>query len=150
MKTLLLLAAGKAKGTLPVFLNDTNTFLYAAICALGFLLLAIVISSLIKFEPGNNPKDPQKRRICFWVLGVLATILVFVLLFVVFMQPSVEVLKSGELGKFTDADLITYSKNLKHYEKMAGIATGACFVLYVLLGFILSKIFKTKKIGNWF
>ena len=39
---------------------------------------------------------------------------------------------------------------MAHYTMMAGIATGVCFVVYILLGFILSKIFKNKKIGNWF
>jgi hypothetical protein len=30
------------------------------------------------------------------------------------------------------------------------IATAVGFVVYVLLGFILSKIFKNGKLGNWF
>jgi len=30
------------------------------------------------------------------------------------------------------------------------IATGVGFVVYVLLGFILSRMFKNGKLGNWF
>lgn len=139
MKMLLLLEAA-----LPKVPTTVNTFVIAVVCALFFLLLAILISSLIKYEPGSNPKDPKKRRIWFWILGVLAVILAFVLLFVVFMPPV------HPVGKFNPNQLATYEDQCSHYTMMAGIATGTCFVVYVVLGLILSKIFKTKKIGDWF
>lgn len=145
MKTLLLLLAKRT--TIPTVPTDINMFVVAIVCALGFLLLAMLVASLIKFEPGSNPKDPQKRKLWFWILGVLATILAFVLLFFVIPVP----VEAVDWDQIVDVSAKRRYENLMaHYTMMAGIATGACFVVYILLGFILSKIFKNKKIGNWF
>lgn len=144
MKTLMLLAAKMT--TIPRVLPDINMFVVAIVCALGFLLLAILISRLIKYEAGSNPKDPRKRRLWFWILGVLAVILAFVLLFFVIPVP----VEAIDWTKFTPKQKQEYDTLMAHYTMMAGIATGTCFVVYVVLGLILSKIFKTKKIGDWF
>lgn len=145
MKMLLLLAAAK-RSTIPAVFSDINMFITAIVCALAFLLLAILISSLIKFEPGSNPKDPMKRRVWFWILGIVAVIVTFVLLFFV-IPVSVDAI---DWTNFTPGERQNYVNKMAHYTMMAGIATGTCFVVYVVLGFILSKIFKHKKIGNWF
>jgi amino acid transporter len=145
MNALILLAAGKMT-TIPKVFGDVNMFVTAAVCAVGFLLLAILISSLIKYEPGSNPKDPRKRRLWFWILGVLAVILVFVLLFFVIPVP----VDAIDWTNFTPGEQKKYADAMAHYMMMAGIATGTCFVVYVVLGLILSKVFKNKKIGDWF
>lgn len=130
-------------------LDTMSIYLIGVVAALAFLLIAILVANLIKFEPGTNPKDPQKRRIWFWILGVLAVITTFVLLYFVFMPASVEELK--ELGILKrPGDIDAYTDKLNIYNKNFPIATGVSFVLYVVLGFILSKVFKSKKIGNWF
>jgi hypothetical protein len=36
------------------------------------------------------------------------------------------------------------------YTTAISIGAGVAFVLYLILGFILSKVFKHGKIGNWF
>ena len=145
MKTLVLLLAKRT--TIPTVPTDINMFVVAIVCALGFLLLAMLVASLIKFEPGSNPKDPQKRKLWFWILGVLATILAFVLLFFVIPVP----VEAVDWDQIVDVSAKRRYENLMaHYTMMVGIATGVCFVVYILLGFILSKIFKNKKIGNWF
>ena len=131
----------------PTLPTTVNMIVTAIVCGLAFLLIAILVANLIKFEPGNNPKDPMKRRIWFWVLGILALITTFVLLFFVFPVP-VEAVDWEAVG---DAAAQKRYKNLlAKYQMWAGISTGISFVFYVLVGFILSKIFKTKKIGNWF
>lgn len=144
MKTLMLLAAQVT--SIPKVLPDINMFVAAIVCALGFLLLAILISSLIKYEPGSNPKDPKKRRMWFWVLGVLAVVLAFVLLFFVIPVP----VEAIDWTNYTPKQRKDYENLMAHYTMMAGIATGTCFVIYVVLGLILSKVFKNKKIGDWF
>lgn len=145
MKTLFLLLAKRT--TIPTVPTDINMFVVAIVCALGFLLLAMLVANLIKFEPGSNPQDPQKRKLWFWILGVLATILAFVLLFFVIPVP----VEAVDWDQIVDVSAKRRYENLMaHYTMMAGIATGVCFVVYILLGFILSKIFKNKKIGNWF
>lgn len=117
--------------------------------ALVFLLLAMLVANMIKFEPGANPKDPQKRRLWFWVLGILATVLTFVLLFFVFNPDSTPTIVNG-LPKIPQAQKADFKERYERYMLMAGVSTGITLVLYVLLGFVLSKIFKNKKIGNWF
>ena len=42
------------------------TLIPAVAVALAILLLAAIISILIQFEGGINPKDDNKRRIVFW------------------------------------------------------------------------------------
>lgn len=130
-------------------LDTMSIYLIGVVAAVAFLLIAILVANLIKFEPGSHPKDPQKRRIWFWILGVLAVITTFVLLYFVFMPASAESLKEVGLLKKT-ADFDAYKLKFNTYNKNFPIATGVCFVVYVVIGFILSKVFKSKKIGNWF
>ena len=49
-----------------------EVYIAGAAIAILFLLLAILFSNSIAFEPGVNPKDPRKRRITFYVLGVFS------------------------------------------------------------------------------
>lgn len=146
MKTMLILLAAK-RTTVPTVFGDINMFIVAVVCALAFLLIAMLVASLIKYEAGSNPKDPQKRRLWFWILGILALVLTFVLLFFVIPVP----VDAIDWDQILDASARRkYENQMAHYTMMAGIATGVSFVLYVVLGFVLSKIFKSKKIGDWF
>ena len=135
--------------TIPSVQPDLTVILVGVLSALVFLLLAMLVANMIKFEPGSNPRDPQKRKLWFWVLGVLATVLAFVLLYFVF-SPETTPNVVNNMPKVTPAQKAAFKKAYDHYMLMAGISAGITFVLYVLLGFVLSKIFKTKKIGNWF
>ena len=101
------------------------------VCALASLLIAAIISNSIKFEGGANPKDPGKRKMWFWVWAVLNPILGFGL---------------GLLMKPATKSPIEADKYMKGLFMGIGIA----FVLYILLGFVLSKVFKNGKLGNWF
>jgi len=46
---------------------DIQTYIFAAVASLLFLLIAAAIASMIKFEGGSKPSDPGKRRLWFWV-----------------------------------------------------------------------------------
>ena len=50
------------------------TLIPAVAVALAILLLAAIISILIQFEGGINPKDDNKRRIVFWVFAILGSL----------------------------------------------------------------------------
>lgn len=107
-------------------------YVFAVVAALLFILISAIISNSIKYEGGSNPKDPRKRKVWFWILGIISP---FAHLFsgvVTFYYP--------ENNEYAKSQLIF------------AIAMGAAitFVLYVVLGFILSKIFKNGKLGNWF
>jgi sulfoxide reductase heme-binding subunit YedZ len=107
-----------------------TAYVITIVCALVSLLIAAIISNLIAYEGGANPKDPGKRRMWFWIWSVLNPIFGF--LIGVLMKP---VKNQMEVGKYMSALFI-------------GIGIG--FVVYIILGFVLSKMFKNGKLGNWF
>lgn len=129
--------------------SDITIFLVGVVVALVFLLMAIVVSNAIYNESGTNHKDIRKRRMWFWIFGVFTLIIAFVLLYFVFQPDSVVDLKNAGVNMLP-TEKNAYELSCSHYSKMCPIATVVSFVLYVTLGFIISKMFKTKKVGNWF
>ena len=115
-------------------MNDqsVSAYIIAVVIALFFLLIAAVISNLIQFEGGSNPKDKRKRKTWFWVLGSITPIVIFLYGFII-VRP--DILVPSMRDKYTTA---------------ISIGAGIAFVLYLVLGFVLSKVFKHGKIGNWF
>ncbi|MEI8048737.1 MAG: hypothetical protein WCI92_15250 [Bacteroidota bacterium] len=111
-------------------MESITAYIVAGVVALCFLLIAALISTAIKFEGGSNPKDPKKRKMWFWIFAILTPIVNFILGYFVFMP----------VGKVAQNKFII----------ALSIATGLAFILYVLLGLILSKMFKNGKLGNWF
>lgn len=109
---------------------NMTTYIFAAIFALAFLLVAAVISNLIKYGRGND-KDVMKRKLVFWVMGVLGFISLFLYNFFL-VSPTI---KSNLQGKFGTTNII---------------ACVIVFVTYVILGLVISKIMKRGKLGNWF
>jgi methionine sulfoxide reductase heme-binding subunit len=65
----------------------------------------------------------------FWIFAILTPIINFILGYFVFMP----------IGKVAQNKFIV----------ALSIATGIAFVLYILLGFIISKMFKNRKLGDW-
>tara|TARA_B110000285_G_C15004563_1_gene553144 strand:+ start:111 stop:446 length:336 start_codon:yes stop_codon:yes gene_type:complete len=110
-----------------------TTIISAIIAAAIAILLAAVVSASIKFEGGSNPKDPAKRRIVFWIFAVINPVVAYALMAFAFMPSK-------------NADIVKYDE----YNDSIMIAIGAGFVAYILIGFILSKLFKHGKLGHWF
>lgn len=113
-------------------MESTTAYIISLITALIFLLLAAIIANAIKFEGGSNPKDPQSRRSWFWILAIL--------------NPAVAYLSGYFIFKPEDVNRMV----LNNYVTALSIGTAIGFVLYILLGFILSKVFANGKIGHWF
>jgi sulfoxide reductase heme-binding subunit YedZ len=109
-----------------------HVYIFAVLFSIVFLIVAAVISNAIKYEGGANPKDPGKRKMWFWVMGVLGTFTNFLFGFFNYYYP--------EGSNFAKNKLII----------AIGIATLISFVIYIMLGFVLSKFFKNGKLGNWF
>ncbi|MBK7383846.1 MAG: hypothetical protein IPI81_11040 [Flavobacteriales bacterium] len=105
-------------------------YIFTIIVSLVFLLIAALVANMIKFEGGANPKDAKKRRMWFWVLGILAPAVAFT------------------VGFF----LLAPTKKVEYDNFMSAlpIGTGIGFALYVVLGFVFSRMFKHGKMGNWF
>lgn len=107
-----------------------TTYFISGIVAALFLLVAALIAQIIKYEGGANPTDPMRRRIWFWIIGVInPAVFYFLAAFVI--APS-------------------NKKALEQWNDALPIATIAGFGIYLILGFILSKVFKNGKLGNWF
>jgi len=112
-------------------MQSVSAYIISIGIAFIFLLLAAFISTSIKFEGGSRPKDAQRRRTWFWVLALLNPIVTFLLGYYVF-KPS--------------ANIMIVNK----YIAALGIGTAIGFFVYMIAGFILSKLFKNGKLGHWF
>lgn len=112
--------------------STVSAYVIGIIVSVVLLIVAAFVSNLIAYQPGNNPTDPRTRRIWFWLLGVLVPVVS--LLFSYFIQYS---------------NLRVPSQKSQYMTAMC-IAAVVGFVIYLVLGFILSKIFKNGKLGNWF
>jgi methionine sulfoxide reductase heme-binding subunit len=107
-----------------------STYILSIIFAAAVLLLAALVSNAIKFEGGANPKDPGKRKMWFWIFAVLNPIIFYSIAAFV-MIPS-------------------NKKESVQWMDSLPIATIVGFVVYIILGFVMAKMFKHGKIGNWF
>jgi len=112
-------------------MESTSAYIICIITALIFLLLSAVIANAIKYEGGSNPGDPKSRKKWFWLLAALNPIVCFFLGYFVFKP---------------DANMMV----VNNYLNALSIGTAIGFVLYIVLGFVLSKIFANGKIGHWF
>lgn len=107
----------------------TSAYMWALIVMVVCFLLATLVANLILFKP-NDP-GTTARRIWFWVLCVAAGIIGFVINFIIGKSISVPSIQSD-------------------FYMHAGIAAGVSVVIYIVLGFVISKIFPNSKVGTWF
>jgi hypothetical protein len=110
-----------------------NSYITSIISVGLFILIAALISNMIKFEGGANPKDPGKRKMWFWIMAILNPVLFYIL-------------SAFVLAPNPENDQMVYDD----YMASLPIAAGIGFVVYVILGFVFSKVFKNGKLGNWF
>lgn len=110
----------------------TNTYMFAVMTAIVMIGIAILVASMIQFQSGANPKDRMKRKIWFWILAVLTPVIFFLYnLFLVLPN-----IKAGPA--------------MKKFSLHNGLSPVVAFVLFVVFGIVISKLFKRKKVGNWF
>ena len=110
----------------------TNTYMFAVVAAIVMLGLAILVASMIQYQSGANPKDRMKRKMWFWILGILTPIIFYVYNLTLVM-PNI---KAGP----------AMNKFFNH----SALSPVLAFAIFVILGVVVSKIFKRKKVGNWF
>ena len=109
------------------------TFFPAIVVALAILLLAAIISNLIQYEGGINPKDDNKRRLVFWVFAILNPV-VYWLLAYFYLAPDPEESRRA-YNRFVE---------VIPTDMLIGV------ISYIIVGIIASKIFQTGKLGHWF
>jgi len=109
-----------------------NTYIVSVVVAALVIIIAAVVSNSIAYEGGAHPKDPGKRKLWFWVLSILSPILTYV------------------LGVMVAPDQIVDPMGHDEHMKSLPIAAIVALVIYMVIGFILSKAFKNGKLGHWF
>lgn len=107
----------------------TSAYMWAIVIMAVFFLAAVVIANLIVFKP-RNP-GTTSRRVWFWVLCVCSGIVAFVVNYFIGNSIRVPSLQSS-------------------YHMHSAIASGIAIVLYIVIGFIVSKLFANSKVGTWF
>lgn len=103
--------------------------MWSLIVAVAFFLIAAVIANLVLYKP-NNP-GTVTRRIWFWVLCAATGVVGFVINYII-------------------GSAITVPSVQSSYFMHAGIAAGVSVVAYIAVGFIVSKMLPTSKVGTWF
>jgi hypothetical protein len=112
-------------------MESITAYVISGITALVLLLVAALLSTAINYEGGSRPKDAGRRRTWFWVIAVLNPALIFLLGYFIFRP---------------DANVMI----VKRFIHALSIGAACGFAGYIVLGFVLSKIFKNGKIGHWF
>ncbi len=110
-------------------LTVINAWMWSIGITIVLFLINILIANTVMFRP-NNP-GTTTRRIWFWVLAVLSLVISFLINLYI-------------------ANGIEVSAQSRDYLIHAGISALLMFVVYVGLGFVLSKLFPNSKIGTWF
>lgn len=107
-----------------------QVYIYAIVAAVIALLLSIVFSKSVPFRPDFS--DVGKRKSIFWFMSIAAPVLTALLTFLIVY-----------LGLKTSS-----KKNACMLHMCIGLVVS--WVLYVLVGFIVSKSNKQNKLGSWF
>ncbi len=110
----------------------TNTYILSMVFAVAFIGVAYLVANMIAFEGGKNPTDAKTRKVWFYILGVTATIFFFL------------------WNYFYVADLIKGAKGKSDFLIHNALATTLCFAIYLILGFVVAKVFKHSKFGTIF
>ena len=109
-----------------------NAYVISAAVTIVAMLVAIVASNSVAYKPGVSTADVTARRVWFWLMGVLTPVIsLAICYFTLYLEAR---------GK---------AKKMDAMQAMC-IAAAVSFVLYIVVGWVLSKIFNNKKIGTWF
>lgn len=104
-------------------------YTWAAVVLVVFFLIAVFISNAISYRPGGG--DVTQRKIVFWIFCVLTPAVTF----------GINAIIAHDINVPTARD---------SYLAQGAIAAGAAFVLFFLMGVVLSKAFSRSKISSWF
>jgi ABC-type arginine/histidine transport system permease subunit len=108
-----------------------ETYLLAVIVAIIFVGISWIVAKLIKWEGGRDPKDAGKRRAAFFIIWFVAIASFFLYNMVVVSEKVAPNLQS----RFS---MVNY------------LSTLLLAVVYLIVGFILSKLLKSSKYGTIF
>lgn len=104
-------------------------YIWSAVILVIFFVVAMVLAHAVKRDETHT--GAGARRFWFWLFAVLTLALSF--LINLWISHGMEPPHERQL-----------------YINNSIVGAGAAFVLYVAIGFLLSKAFKKSKIGTWF
>ncbi len=110
----------------------SNTYVFAIVIAVIFVAISILISNIIAYEGGKNPRDAIKRRIWFFVIAAVNTIVFFI------------------WNYFFIATKIKGAPAVSKFMTHTFICTGITLLAFIVMGFVLSKLMKKGKYGTIF
>jgi hypothetical protein len=108
-----------------------ETYMFAAIAAVILVGVSWLVANLIKWEGGRDPKDAGKRRAAFFVIWFLGGAAFFL------------------YNMFLVAEKVAPNLQSK-FSRVNYLSTVLVFVVYLLVGFVLSKLMKNSKYGTIF
>lgn len=109
-----------------------SAYVIGIIVCLILLLIASLITNCIPNDISSHPRHNQKRRIVFWICGVMSFILTFAACYLI-------VYNSIRIPSVQNKYMIAMS-----------ISSILSFVIYVALGlFISSSVFKYGNVSSW-
>lgn len=109
-----------------------SAYVIGGVSMLVLLVIAAVIANAIKFQIGDNRTDITKRRVWFWILAVLVPVLTFAITYFA-----------------TYKGLKVPTQKDQYFNAMC-ISAAVFFVVYIILGVVLSLVNKKGKMGDWF
>lgn len=105
-------------------------YIIGAVVSVIILLVSVLIANKIEFQPDTS--DVKSRKTWFWIISILAPVLTFLLGYLlVYMGLKVPSQKTAAMTAML-------------------ISAGVSWAVYLVLGIIVSKAFKSKKVGSWF
>ncbi len=117
-----------------------DIWIWAIVILVIFLALAIISAFLVNFRPGGG--DKAVRRIWFWILGILTPVASFLVNYFTKLNDfSTTFAKLGPAKIKAELDALTMHNVY---------STIAVFVAFIVIGWLLSVVFKRTKLGTWF
>jgi len=108
----------------------SGTYVLGVVLAIVMLLIAVLIAKMIYSVPDRS--DISKRKRWFWILSGVAPVL-FSLYNYLFIRANI-------IG----------SPNIVNFDKTISKSFILMIAVYIILGVVVSFVFKKGKVGDWF
>ena len=109
--------------------SPTVAYVWALLICLFCILISAGIAFMIPNKPGGS--DIGKRRLWYWVIFVLTVAVSFGINVYI-------------------ANTISIPTRHSAYMTAAAISTGVAALLYIIIGWLMSKGMSRTKLGSWF
>ena len=106
-----------------------TAYMWTAVVLIVFFLIAVVSANMITFKPDG--RDISARKVWFWVLAILTPVVAFIANF--FVSRGIDVQSAAS-----------------EYTLHAAIGAIVSLVVFIVVGYALSKSLTSTKLSSWF